>query len=309
MKKSRSRQYRKSLGRSPVPKIKFGPAGRGRIVLHIDRQAKTVPAVRPGCRATLPGIHLSLRHPQMSIDPVTKAETESPRPIPPIRPRIATGQVLRDSFGSISDTKATIRPRRRVAIDFAARGAHPAQEVDQDQVGRPPTDLQPEEKGSVRIQMTSEPKAARSAPVRARPGSEARPASSARMMTDTVCAESPVIRAMSDLASARLLPDKAEHQSLVVVTHARLIRSRAGQRHPRSILLDGKLVDRSHQPRSLGSRRDHALAQDHVGDKARFRWSQRWYGPHGCAGKATRHPARPAANPGASAAQHASISR
>ena len=44
------------------------------------------------------------------------------------------------------------------------------------------------------------------------------------MITETVCADSPVMRAISDLASGAVPPDEAEHQPLVLRAHARLIR-------------------------------------------------------------------------------------
>ena len=45
------------------------------------------------------------------------------------------------------------------------------------------------------------------------------------MITDTVCAESPVIRAISDLASGPCRRTEAQHQPLVLRAHAGLIRA------------------------------------------------------------------------------------
>ena len=45
------------------------------------------------------------------------------------------------------------------------------------------------------------------------------------MITETVCAESPVIRAISDLASGAVAAHEAQHQPLVLRAHAGLIRA------------------------------------------------------------------------------------
>ena len=45
------------------------------------------------------------------------------------------------------------------------------------------------------------------------------------MITETVCAESPVIRAISDLASAPVPAHEAQHQPLVLRPHPGLVRA------------------------------------------------------------------------------------
>ena len=185
-------------------------------------------------------------------------------PMPMIRPRRAGRQLARQR----GQPPRARRPPPRRAWDSGRPCAAPpaAGPGSRSAPGRPTAARSSARRRTPpRRPATSGSRAGRPGPAPARRAPEGPSCSSPRMMTLTVCADSPVIRAMSDLASAPCWRTRRQDQPFVVVAHAGLVGPADRGGFGQAAVGRGVL-----HPKHRLQAADHALAQDHVGKQRRF---------------------------------------